>query len=173
MFSSFRRPSSFRSSVLAGTAIFSLWGFAAGAASPGAGDPTTVHTSTAAGQAAPPSGPGHKQESMIEQRIADLRAKLQITPAESAQWEQFAQVMRDNARSIDAAFDRRVQTLPGLSAPENMQSYAALALEHAQEVQKLVPAFQGLYDTLSDSQKRLADQVFREDTDHRERARHG
>ena len=165
--------SSFRRSVLASTAVFSLWAFAAGAASPGAGDPTTVHPQAATVQPAPPPGPGHKQEGTIEQRIADLRAKLQITPAEAAAWDQFAQVMRDNARNIDAAFDHRVEALPGLSATDNMQSYAALAMEHAVEVQKLVPAFAGLYDMMPDSQKRLADQVFREDTNHRESARHG
>ena len=167
---------SFRRTVLAATAIFGLGAFAAAAAPPGGSDPTTVHPSPAVGgQAVVPAQPGaaHNQEGKIEQRIAELRAKLQITAAESAQWEQFAQVMRDNARSIDDAFDHRVQALPGMTAPENMQSYAAVAAEHAQEVQKLVPAFQALYETMSDSQRRRADQVFRNDTNHRESARHG
>lgn len=160
---------SFRRTVLAATAIIGLGSFAAAAAPPGASDPTTVHhpSSSATGPAA-----GHNQEGRIEQRIADLRVKLQIAPAQNAQWEQFAEVMRDNARSIDEAFERRVQALPGMTAPENMQSYAAVATEHAQEVQKLVPAFQALYDTMPDSQKRRADQVFRDDAAHRESARH-
>ena len=167
---------SFRRTVLATTAIFGLGAFAAVAAPPGGSDPTTVHPSAAvSGEAAAPaqSGAAHNQEGKIEQRIAELHAKLQITPAESAQWEQFAQVMRDNARSIDEAFDHRLQALPGMTAPENMQSYAAVATEHAQETQKLVPAFQALYETMSDSQKRRADQVFRENTNHHETARHG
>ena len=166
---------SIRRAALATTAIFGLGTFAAAAAPSAASDPTTVHhpSSSASGPAAAASPPGarHGHDDGVEQRIADLRTKLQIAPGQSGQWEQFAQVMRDNARSIDEAFDNRVQALPGMTAPENMQSYAAVATEHAQEVQKLVPAFQVLYDTMSDNQKRRADQVFRDDSTHRESAR--
>lgn len=94
-------------------------------------------------------------------------------PAQSAQWEQFAQVTHDNAQSIDAAFDYRADELPGMTAPEHIQSYAALAKERAQEAQELIPAVQALYDTMSDSRLRRADQVFRDDASHRESARHG
>jgi periplasmic protein CpxP/Spy len=48
-----------------------------------------------------------------------------------------------------------------LNAVENMQSYANIAQRHAQDVQRLVPAFQNLYNSLSDEQRRTADQVFR------------
>ena len=37
----------------------------------------------------------------VEARIKQLHAQLGITPAEQAQWEQFAQTMRDNARAMD------------------------------------------------------------------------
>ena len=164
--------SSLRQTVLATTVIFGLGALAAAASPAGASDPTTVHHPSSSASSPAQAGAGHNQEGTIEQRVADLRAKLQITPAQSGQWEQFAQVMRDNARSIDEAFDHRVQALPGMTAPANLQSYASVAAEHAQEVQKLVPAFQVLYDTMSDSQKQRADQVFREDSSHRESARH-
>jgi hypothetical protein len=150
--------------------------FSAAAAPQGAGDPTAVRPSPpAAGQAATPvkAETGHDHEAKIQQQIADLHARLQITPAQQQQWDQFAQVMRDNARRIDESFERRVQALPGLTAPENMQSYAQVAEEHAQDVQKLVPAFQALYGTMSDSQKRTADEVFRNDAHHGGQARHG
>ena len=167
---------SLRRIVLTTTAIFGLGAFAAAAAPPGAGDPTIVHhpASSASGPAAVSGQPTarHRHEDGVEQQIADLHAKLQITPAQSERWEQFAQVMRDNARGIDAAFDHRVQALPGMTAPENVKSYAAVATEHAQDVEKLVPAFQVLYDTMSDSQKRQADQVFRDNFTHHESARH-
>lgn len=164
---------SFYRTVLATTMICGIGAFAAAAPPPG-GDPTTVHhgpgaSNPAAAPGQPPAGRNHSDG--IEQRLTELRARLQITPAQNGQWEQFAQVMRDNARSIDEAFDRRVQGLPTMTAPENMQSYAAVATEHAQEVQRLVPAFQALYDGMSDSQKRRADQVFRDDSMHRETAR--
>ena len=46
-----------------------------------------------------------------------------------------------------------------MTAAANMQSYAQVAKDHAQDMQKLVPVFQALYDTMSDNQKRTADQV--------------
>jgi len=60
-----------------------------------------------------------------------------------------------------------------MTATENMQSYADVSMAHAQDVEKLVPAFQALYGTMSDSQKRMADQVFRDDANHGDQARRG
>src|SRR6202040_3542466 len=93
--------------------------------------------------------------------IKQLHAQLRITPAEQLQWDQFAQVMRENAREMDQAFMQRAQQYPTMNAVENMQSYEQISEEHAQRVQRLVPTFQKLYDAMPDQQKRLADQVFR------------
>ncbi len=99
----------------------------------------------------------------IERRIKDLHTKLHISNAQQPQWDGFAQVMRDNVRAMDQTFQQRVKTMASMKAPENMQSYAQVAMDHAQQMQKLVPAFQAVYDVMSDSQKKLADQVFRAD----------
>ena len=96
----------------------------------------------------------------VEQRITDLHRKLQITPAQQPQWERFTAVMRDNARSMVRGFDARVEKLPTMTAPESMNSYAAMSMEHAVEMQKLVPAFTALYATMSDAQKKVTDTVF-------------
>jgi pyruvate/2-oxoglutarate dehydrogenase complex dihydrolipoamide acyltransferase (E2) component len=168
---------SFRQAVFATTAIIGLSGFAfaAAAAPPAAGNPTAAPPAAApSGQAAAPAKPAvhRNQESMVEQRIADLHARLKITPAEEAQWGQFAQVMRDNAVAIDQAFQSRVKALPTMTAADNVKSYADLSAEHAQEMQKLVPVFQALYGTMPDSQKHLADQVFRADANRGAPAKH-
>ena len=115
---------------------------------------------------------GHKGE-RVEQRIANLHAKLHITSAQDQQWQQFAQVMRDNARNMDQTFRERAQNFQSLNAVENMQSYADIAQRHAQDVQRLVPAFQNLYNSLSDEQKRTADQVFRSYAEHSQQRRKG
>ncbi len=175
---------SFRQTIFATTAIialliFALGAFSAGAAAAGAGDPTAVHPSSGGGQAATPAKPDRTRnaEAGVEDKIADLRAKLEITAAQQGPWEQFAQVMRDNAQSIDQAFQQRMKSMPGMTAIENLQSYADLVAEHAKEVQKLVPAFQPVYDTFSDNQKRRADDVFRTNAHHEVHhdgaARHG
>ena len=156
-------------------AIIGLSTFAATAA-PSAGDPTTTRPSaTTNSQSATKNHPGlhHNMVDRVEQRIADLHAKLLITPIQQPQWDQFVQVMRDNARSMDQTLRHRVQTMSAMTATENMQSYAQLATTNAQDVQNLVPVFQALYDSMSDAQKRTADQVFRDDAHHGDHPRHG
>src|ERR1700722_20305762 len=113
---------------------------------------------------------GHERSLGVAQRITDLHTSLKITPAQQPQWDQFAAVMRDNARVMDSNFKARIKAMPSMTAPENMQSYAQLAANHAQDVQKLVSVFQALYDTMSDSQKQTADEIFRDDARHH---RHG
>jgi len=105
--------------------------------------------------------PGKNAEERVERRIKELHSQLQITPAEEPQWNEFAQMMRENAREMDRAFMQRAQQFPTMNAVQNMQSYEQIAEEHAQRVQKLLPAFQKLYDAMPDQQKRLADDVFR------------
>jgi hypothetical protein len=100
-------------------------------------------------------------EAMVEQRIKDLHTRLHITAAQEPQWDQFAQVMRDNAKNTDALYEARADKMTTMTAVENMQSYAAIAQQHATEMQKLVPAFQTLYGSFNDQQKKQADDVFR------------
>jgi periplasmic protein CpxP/Spy len=105
--------------------------------------------------------PGKNAEERVENRIKELHAQLRITAAEEPQWNQFADVMRDNARAMDQAFRERAQSFESMNAVQNMQSYEKLAQAHAQDLEKLVPAFQKLYEGMPDQQKQLADQVFR------------
>jgi periplasmic protein CpxP/Spy len=105
--------------------------------------------------------PGKNMEERVESRIKELHAQLHITPAEQSQWDQFAQVMRDNARDMDQAIMQRAQQYPTMNAVQNMQSYERIAEAHAQHLQKLVPAFDNLYSAMPEQQKKLTDQVFR------------
>ena len=110
---------------------------------------------------------GKNAEERVERRIAELRTQLRITPAEQQQWDQFAGVMRDNARDMDQIFIQRAQQLGSMTALQNMQSYEQLADAHAQHLQKLVAAFQSLYEAMPDQQKQLADQVFHANAEQR------
>ena len=104
---------------------------------------------------------GDTMESLVNKRIADLHSRLHITQDQSQQWDQFAQQMRDNARNIDQAYQQRADKISSMSAVDNMQSFADIEQQRAQDMQKLVPAFQTLYASLSDQQKQTADQLFR------------
>jgi periplasmic protein CpxP/Spy len=103
---------------------------------------------------------GHHAD-RVEKRITNLHARLKITPAQEQQWSEFAEVMRNNARQMDQNYQQRSQRVQEMSAVDNMQSYAKIAEAHAQDVQKLVPAFETLYNSMSAEQKHAADQVFR------------
>jgi hypothetical protein len=98
----------------------------------------------------------------VEKRIADLREKLHISPAEEPLWDKFAQVMRDNAQRMSESARERAAKLKDMNASDNMQSYAQLAMVHAQDLQSLSAAFQPLYASFSPEQQRTADAIFRE-----------
>ena len=105
--------------------------------------------------------PGESLESMVDRRITQLHTQMHITPAQSPQWDQFAQVMRDNAKAMDQMYADRAGKLSGMSAVDNMQSFEAIEQARAEGMQKLVPAFQAVYASLSDQQKQQADALFR------------
>jgi periplasmic protein CpxP/Spy len=100
-------------------------------------------------------------EQRVEEHIRQLHAQLRITPAEQPQWDQFAEVMRQNASAMDQEFGERRQQFPTMNALQNMQSYEKIAETHAQHLQRLVPAFETLYNAMPEQQKRLTDRVFR------------
>jgi len=114
--------------------------------------------------------PGETTQNLVERRIADLHARLHITSQQGPQWDQFTQVMRDNAKDMDQAYQQRADKFASMSAVDNMQSYAQIEQQRAQDMQKLVPAFQSLYASLSDQQKTTADQMFRNFTAERVQA---
>jgi protein CpxP len=128
---------------------------------------TTPPPARAGSPMASHSAPGKNAEERVERHIKELHSQLQITPAEESQWNEFASVMRENARGMDQAYMQRAQRFASMNAVQNMQSYEQLAQEHTQHVQELVPAFEKLYDAMPDQQKRLADQVFRANAERR------
>jgi periplasmic protein CpxP/Spy len=115
--------------------------------------------------AKPAKGP----EETVETRIADLKAKLKITDAQSAQWEAVAAVMRDNAKEAQARYDER-EAGGAATAIDDLKHYAAAAQGHADGLKKMEAAFEALYTSMSDDQKKNADMVFAE---HEGRGHHG
>ncbi len=97
----------------------------------------------------------------VEHHIKRLHDQLGITPAEQPLWDQFAQVMRSNAAQITVVSNDRGSKLAAMDAADSMKSYANLAQVHANNMQKLAGAFQSLYDSFPDAQKKTADAVFR------------
>lgn len=107
---------------------------------------------------------------MIDQRLADMRAQLQITHAQEPKWRRFAGVMRANARALDLANRRRAERIDSMNAVENMMSYARIERRRGMDIDRLVPAFRALYASLTPAQKRTADELFRARAMQRRRA---
>lgn len=97
----------------------------------------------------------------VEARIHKLHAQLQITPAQEDLWNHVAQVMRDNAQTMDALTQARAAKAQTMTALDDLKTYADIVEAHAEGLKKFTPAFEALYDSMSDAQKQQADAVFR------------
>jgi hypothetical protein len=131
-----------------------------GQAQPGQGAGTPANPP----HAAPPMGHSPQAASLmqgVEQHIRDLHRELHITAAEQPQWDQFAAVMRSNAQAMSESLDQRAQQVGAMTAVDSMTSYAQLAEQRSEDLGKLATAFQALYATFPDQQKKDADALFR------------
>ncbi len=98
----------------------------------------------------------------VERHIAGLQRRLKITPAQQPQWDTFTGVMRQNASHMEAMQRARADKVATMTAPEDMRSYAEVVRAHADDLQRLVPAFDGLYAAMTPEQKATADRTFHE-----------
>jgi hypothetical protein len=111
----------------------------------------------------------HSPVERAEAHIKSLHDKLKITPAQEPQWGAVAQAMRDSAQKMEVAIQQR-QEAATLTAIDDLKAYQAIADAHSQGLQELIPAFQALYASMSDEQKKNADTIFSQSREHRHRA---
>ena len=123
--------------------------------------PLPVRTETPAAPSATLAQTDAAQASQTEARITELHKRLHITVAQQPQWDAFAQVTRENAARMEPLFRDRLAA-QRLNAVESLRAYTAMAKEHAEGMQRLLPAFEALYNVMSADQQRLADQAFRD-----------
>ena len=97
----------------------------------------------------------------VEQRITQLHAELKITPDQESKWNSVAQAMRDNAAKMDKLVaDKRQQGAQNMTAVDDLKTYEEFTQTHLDGIKNLTSAFSSLYDSMSDAQKKNADQVF-------------
>jgi len=97
----------------------------------------------------------------VETRIRTLHTQLHITPQQEQAWNDVAQIMRDNAKAMQDRRNDQSDRERTATAPDMLNAYAQTIDGHAEGVHKFIPAFQKLYDSMSDDQKKNADVVFR------------
>lgn len=100
------------------------------------------------------------REDRIEQRIADLHDALNITPAQEAQWNMVANIMRDNELATYHLLRDHMANRGTRNAVEDFKSYERVASSHVNGLRELIPAFESLYDSMPADQQANADRVF-------------
>jgi len=135
-----------------------------------------LHAQTGAAPAAPPQAQqgtrhhdgkrGFTQPSeRVEARLAYIRTALKITDAQQAQWNAFAETLRNQARAADQRMQEfRAQREQG-AAREKPSAIARLEREqqrHAESATRInerLAVQRPLYAALSTEQKAIADEV--------------
>ena len=155
----------FIATLARGAALAVLLAPSIGLAQSAAPLPPTTAPAAPAPAATPPTGspaPSAATQAAADQRIKMLQSQLGITEAQMPLWSAFTQAMRDNAAATDALFTQRAGAVATMNAPDNMHSYAQIARAYADNTERLATAFDSLYASLSDTQKRAADTLFRQ-----------
>jgi hypothetical protein len=107
-----------------------------------------------------------RMTSHIEGRIAFLKAELNITPEQEALWNDYANAVRDNAKTMSG----RCTALMGdsgasqKSLPDRLDAQEQFVAARLDALGATNKALKPLYQALSDEQKKLADQLIRSST---------
>ena len=107
------------------------------------------------------ASPASADANAVEARIKELHKKLHITAAQKPQWDNLAQVMRDNAQAMSDLKKQRASDAQTMNAVDVVKSYESVIEAHEDGMKKFVPPFEALYNTMSDAQKKTADSLFR------------
>jgi protein CpxP len=124
-----------------------------------AGLTATAQTTTPAPGAAPSAEARHgkfdpaKRLERFNQRMADLKQKLQLTAAQEGAWTQFTNAMRPtgNAQRVDR------EALSKLSTPDRIDQMRALRNQRIAEMDRRGDATKAFYNALTPAQKTVFD----------------
>ena len=97
----------------------------------------------------------------VEQRITELHNSLKITHDQEKKWTAVATDMRDNAVAMDKLVATEKST-PAASktAVYDLKMYQKFSQAHVDGLKNLLSSFESLYASMSDSQKKIADDIF-------------
>jgi predicted lipid-binding transport protein (Tim44 family) len=97
----------------------------------------------------------------VEGRLAFLKTELKITPAQEPQWTKFSDTVRSTAKTAQAAMPAMMQG-GGEQAPtasDRLGHYEKRLASRLETVRALKGAFDPLYATFSDEQKKAANEL--------------
>lgn len=96
-----------------------------------------------------------------ENQIRQLQGSLNITDAQNGLWNNLTQVMRDNAKDMDAITKDRRENNKSMNAVERIKFHAQITEAQLAQTKKLLPPFEAFYASMSDEQKTTTDSIFR------------
>lgn len=95
----------------------------------------------------------------VDAQLGEIKKRLNITAAQQPQFEQFAAIVKQNAQAMESMMQKEAQKAER-SAVDGLRTAASFAQAEAENLKRLVPALEALYASLSEQQKRTADQLF-------------
>jgi hypothetical protein len=110
-------------------------------------------------------GPGMVTIDRVDGRIAFLRTELKITDAQASAWNAFADALRANAKTLGEVRASMMPQPGGAAQPQPSALAARLDLQERwllarlEGTRTIKTAFTTLYGTLSDEQKKTADEL--------------
>lgn len=90
----------------------------------------------------------------FERRMAELKSKLQLTPAQEGAWTKFAEAMRPIMMKPRPDYDAMMK----LPTPERIDQMRALHQQHTAQMDLRAEATKGFYATLTPEQKKRFDE---------------
>ncbi len=96
----------------------------------------------------------------VELRISQLKTALKITPDQETKWNAVAQAMRENAAAMDKLVKEKRAKMANMTAVEDLKTYQEFTRAHLDGLKNLTSAFDSLYSSMPDAQKKNADRVF-------------
>jgi len=93
-----------------------------------------------------------------EAQIKQLQGALKITKDQEGLWITLTQVMRENAKEMDAL--TKADSTKTMNGVEHMKLHRELTEAHLAQLNKFIPPFEALYSGMSDAQKQSTDKIF-------------
>jgi hypothetical protein len=96
-----------------------------------------------------------------ESRIKQLHGAIKITEGQEELWKNLTQVMRENAKEMDALTKDNTQKIKTMNAVEHIKFHSQITETQLSQQKKFIPVFEALYAGMSDEQKKITDTIFR------------
>lgn len=96
-----------------------------------------------------------------ESRIKELKSTLKITEGQEVLWGSVTQVMRENAKNMDALSKVRADKAKTMNAVEQIKFHSQMTEAQLEQQKKFIPPFEAFYASLTDDQKASTDALFR------------